>query len=279
MSTSKKIVKFIAEALAIILIALLVYCLSYFIYGLSFVFGNNNKYHDSILLINNNEIRDLNNYSFNIKTEKTSVIIKSSDVFNVSTNNKNIGIEYNKDTNTINVMERKLLLFNFLDSYDMTIYLPDALFKEINIDTNAGNIISERFSTNKLNLTVGSGKVQIDSLVVYKKAVLRTGIGNVNISGKHINNLDLSSGIGQTNIKSNLSGKNVIEGGVGNIELNLNNDENNYSFEVEKGIGDIILNGDVKSDGVYGDGPHSIKCESNIGKITITTNNQEKEDS
>ena len=279
MSTSKKIVKFIAEALAIILIALLVYGLSYFIYGLSFVFGNNNKYHDSILLINNNEIRDLNNYSFNIKTEKTSVIIKSSDVFNVSTNNKNIGIEYNKDTNTINIMERKLLLFNFLDSYDMTIYLPDALFKEINIDTNAGNIISERFSTNKLNLTVGSGKVQIDSLVVYKKAVLRTGIGNVNISGKHINNLDLSSGIGQTNIKSNLSGKNVIEGGVGNIELNLNNDENNYSFEVEKGIGDIILNGDVKSDGVYGDGPHSIKCESNIGKITITTNNQEKEDS
>ncbi len=270
MSTSKKIIKFIAETIAILLIALLVYGLSYLIYGVSFIFGNNNKYNDSVLLINNNEIKELDNYNLYIKTEKTNVIVKTSNVFNVSTNNKNIGIDLNKDTNTISITEKKLSLFNFFDSYDMTIYLPDSLFKEIRIDTNAGNIISNKFSTNKLNLKVGSGKVVIDSLVVYKKANLNTGVGSVNINGKLINNLSLSSGIGQTNISANLFGKNYIEGGVGNISLNLLNEKRNYSFELKKGLGDIIIDNEVKADGKYGDGNSSICVETNIGKIDIT---------
>jgi len=269
MNASKKMIKFFAEIIAILLIALLVYGLSYFIYGLSFIFGNNNKYNESVMLIDNNEINDLNNYSLFIKTEKTNVIVKTSSFFNVSTNNKNIAIDLNKESNTISIIERKLPLFNFFDSYDLTIYLPDNLYKEIKIDTNSGNIIGNKFSTNKLYLNVDSGKVVIDSLVVYKKANLNTGVGSVNISGKLINNLSLTSGIGETIISANLFGKNYIEGGVGNINLNLLKDSNNFSFEVKKGLGDIIIDGDIKQDGKYGDGNTYIYTETNIGKINI----------
>ena len=139
MSTSKKVIKLFAEILAVLLIALFVYGLSTLIYGLSFVFGNDNKYKDNIMLIQDNIINNIDNYSFTVKTEKTNVIIIKSETFNVETNNKNISIDYDKDSNTIMITERKLPLFNYLESYDMKIYLPSTLFKEVNITTNAGN--------------------------------------------------------------------------------------------------------------------------------------------
>ena len=272
MSRSKKLMKLIAEIFAVLLIALIVYGISSFIYGLSFVFGNNNRYKDNIMLIQDNLINDIDNYSFKVKTEKTNIIIKQSDTFNVETNNKNISIDFDKESNTIIVNEKKLPLFNYLESYDMTIYLPSALFKEVNIIANSGNVIANTLVTNKLYLEVNSGKTKIDSLTVYKDADISTGIGNVEIYSKLINNLSLSSGIGETRIVANLSGKSHIKSGVGNIKLDLLQTPNHYSFDLKKGIGDIVIDKEVKQDGSYGEGPSYIHAETNIGRIDITFN-------
>lgn len=272
MSRSKKLMKLLAEVFAVLLIALFVYGLSSLIYGLSFVFGNNNKYKDNIMLIQDNIINDIDNYSFKVRTEKTNINIKQSDTFNVETNNKNISIDFDKDTNTIIINEKKLPLFNYLESYDMTVYLPSALFKEFEIDSNSGNVIANTIVTNKLKLNVSSGKTKIDSLTVYKDADIETGIGNVDIKGKLINNLNLSSGIGETKLEANITGKSLVKSGVGNIKLKLLQTENHYSFDLKKGIGDIVIDGNVRGDGSYGEGPSYIVVETNIGKIEVDFN-------
>lgn len=269
MSTSKKVIKLFAEILAVLLIALFVYGLSTLIYGLSFVFGNDNKYKDNIMLIQDNIINNIDNYSFTVKTEKTNVIIIKSETFNVETNNKNISIDYDKDSNTIMITERKLPLFNYLESYDMKIYLPSTLFKEVNITTNAGNVEADSLVSNKFYLSVGAGKTKIDSLTAYKETALITGVGKVNIRGKLLNNLTLNNGIGETKIKANITGKSKIESGVGNINLDLLQSKNHYSFELKKGVGDIHISGELMKDGKYGEGPSYIYAETNIGKINI----------
>ena len=147
------------------------------------------------MLIQDNIINNIDNYSFTVKTEKTNVIIIKSETFNVETNNKNISIDYDKDSNTIMITERKLPLFNYLESYDMKIYLPSTLFKDVNITTNAGNVEADSLVSNKFYLSVGAGKTKIDSLTAYKETALITGVGKVNIRGKLLNNLTLNNGI------------------------------------------------------------------------------------
>ena len=60
---------------------------------------------------------------------------KKSDSFNVETNNKNISINYDNKTDTISIKEKKLNMFNVYDIYDMTIYIPPTLFKEVDINS------------------------------------------------------------------------------------------------------------------------------------------------
>ena len=269
MSRSNKIVKFMAEVLAIVLIGLIIYGISSLIYGVSFIFGTNNKYDNSIMLIQDSFINNMDNFNFKIDSDKTNIKIVKSDSFNVKTNNKSISIDYDKDSNSIIINEKRLPLFNFISSYDMTIYLPSTLFKEVNIYTNSGDVIIDSMVTNKLLLKVGSGKTDIDSLTVYKYAEIETGIGRVEIDGKMINNLELSNGIGETIVNSNISGKSFIKSGVGNIKLILNQAKKYYSFDIKKGIGDIVIDGDNKTEGSYGDGPINLVLETNIGKIDI----------
>ena len=278
MSRSNKIVKFLAEILALILIGMIVYGISSIIYGVSFVFGNNDRYKDNIMLIQDNFIKDIDNYNFKIDSDKTNIKIVRADNFNVKTNNKNITIDYDKDSNGIIINEKKLPLFNFYSSYDMTVYLPSTLFKEVNIITNSGDVIIDSLVTNKLSLKVGSGKTDIDSLTVYKSASIETGIGRVNIDGRMINNLELYNGIGETIIDSNLSGKCYLKSGVGNIKLKLNQTKKYYSFDLKKGVGDIIIDGDNKSEGSFGEGPINIMLETNIGKIDIKFADESEED-
>ena len=278
MSPSKKIIKLLAEVIAVSLILLIVYGLASLIYGVSFVFGNSNKYESNITLINNNMIDKIDNFIFKIDTDRTSITIKKSDSFNVETNNKNISINYDNKTDTISIKEKKLNMFNVYDIYDMTIYIPPTLFKEVDINSGAGDITIDTLTTNKLDLNANAGKISIDNLTVYMKANIHTGVGRVNINGPLINNLKLTSGVGETNIKANLNGNNYLSSGVGNINLEVLQKRNLYTFNATKGVGDIIIDGEKVKSGTNGSGPIKINLESGIGKIDIKCNNEEVEE-
>lgn len=275
MSPSKKIIKLLAEVIAVSLILLIVYGLASLIYGVSFVFGNSNKYESNITLINNNMIDKIDNFIFKIDTDRTSITIKKSDSFNVETNNKNISINYDNKTDTISIKEKKLKMFNVYDIYDMTIYIPPTLFKEVDINSGAGDITIDTLTTNKLDLNANAGKISIDNLTVYMKANIHTGVGRVNINGPLINNLKLTSGVGETNIKANLNGNNYLSSGVGNINLEALQKRNLYTFNATKGVGDIIIDGEKVKSGTNGSGPIKINLESGIGKIDIKCKNEE----
>ena len=112
MSISKKLVKFFAEVLALLIIGLMIVGTLYLIYFFTMSFGNKNTTDTNIKIINDSMKDSIDNYSFNITTIKTNVKIVKSDSFNIDTNNGNILIDYDNSNKSIIINEKKLNLFN-----------------------------------------------------------------------------------------------------------------------------------------------------------------------
>ena len=111
MSISKKLVKFFAEVLALLIIGLIVIGVLYLIYFVTMSFGNKNTSDANIKIINDSMKDSIDNYNFNITTIKTNVKIVKSDSFNIDTNNRNILIDYDSSNKSIIISEKKLNLF------------------------------------------------------------------------------------------------------------------------------------------------------------------------
>ena len=79
-------------------------------------------------------------------------------------------------------------------------------------------------------------------------------------------------GVGNLIINSTLTGNNMIDAGVGKLDINLQNKKENYTFKVSKGIGSIKLNNDeIKDNETVGNGINIIDINGGIGSINILT--------
>ena len=81
-------------------------------------------------------------------------------------------------------------------------------------------------------------------------------------------------GIGEVIISGTLTSTNEINAGVGKLEVNLNEFISNYNFHIEKGIGDIYINGkEAHNQYNSGTGINKINIDGGIGRIDINTLN------
>ena len=144
------------------------------------------------------------------------------------------------------------------------------MFDFVLIENGAGKLDINDLSTNELELDLGAGKVTIDKLTVLKEASIDGGAGEVNISNSSINNLDLDMGIGIVLISSTLTGNSEIDAGIGEVDLNLLDKKDNYKINIDKSIGEIIIDGNkVGEENSYGNGLNTIDISGGIGSINI----------
>lgn len=119
--------------------------------------------------------------------------------------------------------------------------------------------------------------IYIPNDLIFEKVNIEMGAGKLDINHVELNNVTLNLGIGKTNINSTLLGKNTIECGIGKVDLNLDLSADQYAFKLNKGIGEIKLNGKkVKNDTTIGNGENSLNIDGGIGKISIKTKDYEK---
>ena len=61
-----------------------------------------------------------------------------------------------------------------------------------------------------------------------------------------------------------------INAGIGNLELNIQGNKENYTIKADKGIGSIKIDGkEMVDDVTYGDGENNIKIDGGIGSINV----------
>ena len=275
MTTTQKIIKYLAIAFALFLV------ISIFsiIFGLSreIISSINSDKKDSELLEEYTTIsNNVNNIeSFKIDISNDDIEIKKGEKFEVKTNDPDV--KFYHENSIVKIKSDKTFSWHLSNSSRGTIiiYLPNEFnISELDLNLGAGKIDIDKLFVETLLMDLGAGTMTAKEINVYEKAAINGGAGNININSGTINNLNLKLGAGNASIQSDLTGSNTLTTGVGKLNLGLSRSKDNYRFDINKGLGNIILNDfDVSEDTLIGDGETKIKINGAVGNIIINTSN------
>ncbi len=255
MSEGQKWIKIGAIALAVFIILIIINGILFLLGALSIFSSGTKDFREYYSNITNIEI-DVN---------ASSVNIIPGDEFLIEASGVSDSFRVKERRNTLEISEDSFWLFNN-NSGEITIYVPNDL-NELNIDGGSGEIKLTNIIADKLELDLGAGLIEINSSTFYR-ADIDGGVGLINAFDTTFNSLDLDAGVGKVSIAGDILGNSKIDGGVGEIELILSN-ESLYRFNVDKGLGDITVNGESINN-TYGSGENLIDIDNGIGAVTIT---------
>ena len=268
MTSFQKVIKYLAIAFAVFLIVNIVSGIYYGVSTLVTAFTEDDSDYISDVLktieVSNDEI-----LSLEIDIDSTSLTIKNGNEFMVETNNEYISSS--ERNGKLILKEKNRNWFRRSSKSELVITLPlDIKFDNVDIDTGSGKIRIEQLITEKLDFDFGAGSTEIESLEVFDNAKIDGGAGKIKILSGDINDLDLDLGVGEFTMSSSLTGNNKIDAGIGEVNIDLIGNLEQYKIKASKGIGNIRLDGEkIKNDTLYGTGDNYLEIDGGIGDIEI----------
>ena len=271
MTTAQKVIKYIAIAFAIFLIVTIISTILSGGYVLLRTFGliqtDKNIVTDNLQVISS-EVKEISTLKINML--HTNLKVKEGDSFKVETNNSKI--TFSNNNGSVIIKEEKYNWSINNNTAELIIYMPKdmIILDETKIETGAGSINIEKLSTQVLELELGAGNVNMENIIVTKFAKIDGGAGRTKLKSSEINNLKANLGIGEFIFSGKLIGKNEIDSGVGKINIDLLDNLENYTIDVDKGIGTVTLNEEkLEMDRVYGTGKNHLEIDGGVGEIKI----------
>lgn len=266
MTTSQKILKYIAIAFAILLIIIIISAISKGIFLTSMIFDKK----DSQKPLENPKTYQLSQSitELDIELSDINLNIKSGDSFYVETNAKDISVKEKqnkltiKDENSISALKSNLVV---------TIYIPDNLvMSKADIQTGAGKIYIQALTADQIDFDLGAGEVTIDKIISNFKTEIEGGAGKITINDGMLCNVDCDMGVGEVNISSAFIGSSTFNQGIGKANLNISEDKSLYTLNINKGIGKATVDGNEVANGtVIGDGAKIITINGGVGEIEV----------
>ena len=222
---------------------------------------------DKVTEIKKLDLKDESSESLFISLGATNLVVKIGDELKATTNNKNIIVKNNG--NSLRITEKKHKYFN-KNNYKLEITIPeDKIFDLVHIEAGAGKVDLSGITSKELELELGAGKVDIKDFDILNKTKIEAGAGQVNIKKSTFKNSKFDLGVGEVNIEANLVKKADIEAGIGSVNIYLVGSSEDYSFDVDKGLGSITIDGTKKDEGTYGEGENKIHIDGGIGSINV----------
>ena len=275
MTTFQKIVKGLAITLAIFLsvniISVIVIGIVSII-GVSNVFTKEENLEEIKTIISNNKGELDNINKLEIKLGYTNLEIKEAEEFKVETNNSEI--KYKKEKDKLKLEEkRKFFDISKRDvENNVIIYIPSEKnkIKELDIETGAGESKISNIEVNEFSFEQGAGKSTITNLKTSTKTEIEGGAGELSIEESEFQKLDLQLGVGKLRFSGILDGKNKIETGIGEVNIELSDGLENYEINAKKGIGTIKIDEkEIQGEEHFGNGKTKINIKGGIGSIEI----------
>ena len=272
MTTAQKVIKYIATAFAVFLIITIISLILSGSYALLSAFGlihtNKNIITDDLKVISS-EVNEVSTLKIDLAC--TNLDIKTGNSFKVETNNSKITFEEKDGSVKIKEENRNWLNNNNSES-NLIIYIPEDMIDidETKIETGAGKINIENLNTQSLYLELGAGDVYLENVIATGDTKIDGGVGKTELKSCEINNLKANLGMGEFVFNGKLIGKSEIDSGVGAINIKLMEKKENYTIEVDKGLGNVTLDGQkLEIDKVYGTGKNYLDIDGGIGSIKI----------
>lgn len=195
--------------------------------------------------------------------------IEKGESFSVESNLKRL--TFRQSGNRLVLREKNTLGNKNYNGAFLTIYIPEGtVFSEIDITTGAGRFTADVLSAERLDLEFGAGEVNIGELNASHEADIEGGAGQITIGGGSLNNLSFEMGVGELSLTSSLRGNSELELGVGEARITLTGSRDDYTVELNKGIGDIRFDGESLSTGkTMGIGQNKVEINGGIGSIFV----------
>lgn len=265
MSDIQKVIKYLAMVFAIFLIVSIFSGIISLVLIFGSIFDNSNVLLDDYEVLETDGIIEV----LDIEVSSVNVIIKEDTVFKIETNNKRVDLK--QEGNKVLIEEEGNFLFNNTKTGDLIIYVPEVNnLSDVSLESGAGRVEIESFTTNNLLLDLGAGKVEINDLVVLEKSKIDGGIGEIDIKNSTIHNLDLDIGVGKVSFLGSILGVSEIDCGVAETTLDLIGTTSDYKITIDKGIGNVKVDGNSVTDSsYYGNGNNLIEINGGIGSIKV----------
>lgn len=266
MTAFQKIIQYLAIALAMLLCVSVIGGIVAALTGISFILSGEEKEPAGEMQVYSIE-GEIASLSLNLSG--AALKIKTADSFSVESNHRYLSVKTENGQLCINETKKP---FPF-STKGVTIILSipkDVVFDNATMDTGAGKVEIEALSADVLKLSLGAGKADIQTLTANSRADIDGGAGAVSIDGGKLCNLNLDMGVGKLTLKSRVEGKSDIDYGVGEANLILIGSKDDYTIELDKGIGEAKLEGEsMNDDSVYGSGENRIEIDGGIGALSI----------
>ncbi len=263
MNSFQKVIKYVALALAFLIIGSLISMAFEIVSSVSDMFSN-----EKLTDIEERKIEDLNILDLDIDVSQTILKINKGTAFKVETNTSKIKVKSENGKLSITDKSGK-----YIKDKTVIVTIPENYkFRSVSIESGALGAEIEKIIAESVDFDMGAGKTVISELIVSNEIEIDGGAGEFIIENGSLNNLDFDMGVGRAEINADITGNSKIDSGVGKLEINLPSNVDTYRFKINKGIGSIKLNGENVSDGkIIGSGSSSIYIDGGVGTIDIKT--------
>ncbi|MBQ2971776.1 MAG: DUF4097 family beta strand repeat protein [Ruminococcus sp.] len=270
MTDFQRAIKYIAIIIAVFLIIAIIGGIISGLSILGFVV-NTNSIESSTEVLTTQPLTDI--YELEVELASYELIIKEGDTLSVAYDNRNKSVVV--DGNTLKITEKKKLFHFGQEGYTVILTVPENyFFTQVSLKMGAGRLKVDALSTNELNLELGAGNVEISNLTAITSVDIEGGAGDLSITESEITDLDLQMGVGALALSSNLIGNNQIDLGVGDSDIKLKGTENDYRFDITKGLGEVTFDGEKFSNAspsvsMQGDNISFVEINCGVGKVNI----------
>lgn len=150
----------------------------------------------------------------------------------------------------------------------------DFVFENLDIILNAGTIKAERLAAENADIDVGAGSLHMEELSAENKSSYSIDTGELAIENLTAHNANINCGVGNVNASGIITGDSMVTCGIGNVSLDIEGNENDYNYNIDCGIGTVIINSNSYS-GVNSktkannNAKNSFDLDCGIGKIAL----------
>jgi hypothetical protein len=114
--------------------------------------------------------------------------------------------------------------------------------EDIRISMDAGRLKAENLHADMAHITVEAGSLEIDGLIVEEESSYSVSAGQINLKQVDINNIKVECDVGAVYMEGIISGDSEIICNVGSIKLDIDDNMDFYSFDIDSDLGNVIIN-------------------------------------
>jgi Toastrack DUF4097 len=249
----------------------------------SFNWGNNSTIvSDKDLVDFNDEFNNIEELSIDLQYAELNIETIDGNAYQVKAYNVLKGFTCKEENGKLIIKDTRKnnwrIGFGNNNHPTVTLYIPNnASFDKVNIDIGAGSVNANNFVTSKLSIDLGAGEFEGYSITA-KDSNISVGAGSLVIDQFVTDKIDMDCGTGKLEINGSINGNADIESGLGNITLSLDNKESDFNYDIDCGIGNVIvgeqsIGGVATKRTISNDADYTMDIECGVGSIEINFTN------